>query len=221
MLESQKLTVLAERVQVYLERSHCGHDFYHAKRVAAITKDLIKYSPTPVNQLVILAAAFSHDLCRPFEKQTGKSHFGQEALAIIDRELELSNFDSGEREQILEVIRYHDIYDYNLIPQLSPELKIHQDADRLDAIGAIGIARTFAFGAANGLPLYIPGQSLEFSDAFVESPEHRTSTIAHFYEKLLKLKEQMHTERGRELATTRHKLMEDFLEQFFKEWELS
>ena len=221
MLESQKLNLLAERVRVYLERSHCGHDFYHAKRVAAIARDLIQFSATPVNQLVILAAAYSHDLCRPFEKETGKSHFGQEALTIIDRELELSNFNSSEREQILEVIRYHDIYDYSLIPKLSPELKIHQDADRLDAIGAIGIARTFAFGGANGLPLFIPGQSLEFPDTFVESPEHRTSTIAHFYEKLLKLKEQMHTERGRQIATNRHKLMEDFLEQFFKEWELN
>jgi uncharacterized protein len=101
----------------------------------------------------------------------------------------------------------------------SIELQVLQDADNLDALGAVGIARTFAFGGANDLAIYNPGENLHFDKDFIEDPSHRTSTIAHFYEKLLKLKENMNTKTGKKLARQRHKIMEDFLDQFFAEWE--
>jgi uncharacterized protein len=97
-------------------------------------------------------------------------------------------------------------------------LKIVQDADDLDAIGAIGIARTFAFGGANSTPIYIPGENLNFTKDFVDNPNCRTSTIAHFYDKLLKLKQNMNTKTGIRLAKKRNKVMENFLKQFFDEW---
>ncbi len=93
-----------------------------------------------------------------------------------------------------------------------------QDADNLDAIGAMGIGRAFAFGGAKGLDMYIPGENLDFSADYVEDPNEKKSTIAHFYEKLLKIAENMNTQTGKQLAAPRHAIMEVFLQQFFAEW---
>ncbi len=104
-------------------------------------------------------------------------------------------------------------------PPLSLEGKVVQDADRLDAMGAIGIARAFAYGGAKGRAIYDPA---------IQPTEHRTAeayltsgghTINHFYEKLLLLKDRMNTATGRAMAETRHAVMEDYLRQFYEEWE--
>ena len=105
------------------------------------------------------------------------------------------------------------------ISNKSIELQIIQDADNLDAIGAIGIARTFAFGGVHNVQMYFPGENLKFNNDFVENPQNlNTSTIAHFYEKLLKLKDNMNTKTAKQIAQKRHQFMEDFLQQFFEEW---
>lgn len=209
---------LAQEVQRFLEDESSGHDFYHAERV--FNNAMYIQKTEGGDPEVIGTTAIIHDICRPWEKKTGKSHFGDEALQIIKGILEKSSFDEQKIQQVLEVVRFHDVYDWtNKIQGKSIELQVVQDADNLDAIGAIGVARTFAFGGANGLPLYNPGEKLEFANDFVDDPSHRTSTIAHFYEKLLKLRENMNTKTGKELAEKRHKTMEDFLKQFFDEWE--
>lgn len=209
---------VAKIVKSQLERESSGHDFYHAERVFknALTIQAIEGG----DRHVIGVAALVHDLCRPWEKRTGnKSHFGEEALEIIKEAL----VQAGESEvvigKVLEIVMMHDVYDWSNPIEKSIELRVVQDADNLDAIGALGIGRTFAFGGAHGLNMYVPGESLNFDADFKEDPDHRTSTIAHFYEKLLKLKENMSTETGKRMAEVRHKRMETFLEDFFSEWE--
>lgn len=211
---------LKKYAKEFLGKESCGHDFLHCLRVAHLAETIAQNDFPTANQKVVVAAAIVHDLCRPWERQTGRSHFCDEALGIISEKLISAGFSTVEKAAILDLVRWHDVYDPKGIPSLSltVELKIHQDADRLDAIGAIGIARTFCFGGANNLPIYLPGERLVFDGYFVESPDHRTSTVAHFYEKLFKLRDQMHTPTGRKLANVRHQRMEQFMADFFEEW---
>ncbi|OGK22571.1 hypothetical protein A3H80_01305 [Candidatus Roizmanbacteria bacterium RIFCSPLOWO2_02_FULL_37_19] len=212
------LAKLAEVVKEYLKDESSGHDFHHSVRVLNNALHIQKFEGG--DEFIIGSVALVHDICRPWEKKTGKSHFGKEALKIIGTVLKNANISSTKTQTILSIVAVHDIYDWTeKITDKSIELQIIQDADNLDAIGAIGIARTFAFGGSHGLTMYYPGENLKFDNDFVENPDHRTTTIAHFYEKLLKLKDNMNTKKGKELAEKRHKLMEDFLQEFFNEWE--
>ena len=205
-------------VKEYLNEDTSGHDYYHAERV--FNSALNIHSKEGGDLLIIGCAALTHDICRPWEKKTGKSHFGSEALEIIRKVLNKVSLSDKNINSILEVIKYHDIYDWTeKNNNKSLELKIIQDADNLDAMGAIGIARTFVFGASHGLQIYTPGENLDFTNDFVDDPNHKTSTIAHFYEKLLKLKDNMNTNTGKKLAQGRHDVMENYLKNFFSEWE--
>jgi len=217
-MDSQFLTI-ADKVRQVLSDSSCGHDYYHAERVFKNALQ-IQAEEHAGDRYVIGVAALVHDVCRPWEKETGKLHFGEEALERIGVLLEEVAIDSAAIPLILEIVRFHDIYDWDESEEKSIELQIVQDADRLDAIGALGIARTFAFGGANGLVMYEPGENLNFEAAFVEDPSHRTTTVAHFYEKLLKLHTNMNTATGQALGAVRHERMEQFLKDFFAEWNV-
>ena len=215
---TKKFQSLAKEVKRFLKGESSGHDFYHAERVFNNARYIQKQEGG--DSIVVGAASLIHDICRPWEKKTGKLHFGKEALEIIKGVLQRSGIEDGKIQPILNVVELHDIYDWtNRIENKSTELQIVQDADNLDAIGAIGIGRTFAFGGAYGRQMYIPGENLTFTKDFVEDPDKRTSTIAHFHEKLLKLEKNMNTKTGIKLAKQRHKVIEDFLKQFFNEWE--
>ncbi len=208
---------IADKVKSVLESESCGHDYYHAERVFKNALH-IQAVENRGDRYVIGVAALAHDLCRPWEKKTGKSHFSEEALSIITEHLKVAAVPDASLPAIIEVIRYHDTYDWDTPMSKSIELQIVQDADNLDAIGALGIARTFAFGGANGLLMYEPGENLDFKAAFIDNPNHRTTTIAHFYEKLLKLYDYMNTATGKKLGLVRHERMEHFLKDFFAEW---
>lgn len=124
-----------------------------------------------------------------------------------------------QKEQILYAVKLHDIYDRDRPIEKTIELQVVQDADNLDAIGALGVGRTFAFGGAHGLTMYEPGEGLYYDKAFEEHVGKYTTTIGHFYEKLLKLAQFMNTQTGKQMAQGRHQYMEQFLEQFFAEWK--
>lgn len=215
-MKKSRFSILETKVKFFLTNESSGHDFSHAERVYKTACYLHQHEGGDLT--VIGAAALVHDLCRPWEKETGKSHFGPEALKIIKQVLLEAGIDQTKIPAILDVVAQHDIYDWSDKQQKSIELQIVQDADNLDAIGAMGIARTFEFGGAKGLEMYKPGENLVFSADYVEDPKIKTSTIAHFYEKLLKLAENMNTETGKKLAQQRHEFMKQFLKQFFAEW---
>ena len=100
------------------------------------------------------------------------------------------------------------------------EGKVVQDADKLDAIGAIGVARTFSYGGHFNVPMYVPEKKPVFHTSFAQYKKNSESTINHFYEKLLLLKDRMHTKNGKKIALKRHKFMELYLKEFFEEWKL-
>ncbi|MFT5849748.1 MAG: hypothetical protein ACI9H6_000564 [Patiriisocius sp.] len=207
---------VADKVKSVLEVESTGHDYYHAERVLNNALHIQEMEGVG-DRYIIGVSALIHDVCRPWEKETGKSHFGDEALERI-REMLTGIVEKEAIQDVLEVVRFHDIYDWDKPQEKSTELQIVQDADNLDALGALGIGRTFAFGGALGLNMYVPGENHDFDKEFVEDPNHRTSTIAHFYEKLLKLRENMNTSTGIELGNIRHARMTQFLDDFFEEW---
>ncbi len=214
---TQEFKEIADKVKEFLENESSGHDFYHAERVFNNAIYLQKQEEGDL--FIIGASALLHDICRPWEKKTGKSHFGEEALEIIKNILNKINIPEDKIQSILDVVKFHDIYDWTeKMNNKSIELQIIQDSDNLDAIGAIGIGRNFAYGGAHGLQMYYPGENLNFTKDFIENPNDQTSTIAHFYEKLLRLKDSMNTKTGKQIAQQRHQIMEDFLKQFFDEW---
>ena len=208
---------IADKVQSVLESESSGHDYYHAERVFNNAM-YIHENEQRGDRYTIGIAALVHDVCRPWEKETGKSHFGNEALERIGILLNEIAIETVIINSVLEIVRFHDIYDWDNPLEKSIELQIVQDADNLDAIGALGIARTFAFGGAHDLTMYVPGENLTFTKEFKEDVSHRTTTIAHFYEKLLKLHEHMNTPTGKVLGEARHQRMTSFLNDFFEEW---
>lgn len=118
-----------------------------------------------------------HDICRPREKKTGKSHFGEEALQIIRGVLDgVAELDEGQKDAIINVVSLHDIYDRDNPIEKNIELQIVQDADNLDAIGALGIGRTFTFGGAYSLPMHDPDLLYQYKELFEEIPGQHTPT---------------------------------------------
>jgi uncharacterized protein len=208
---------IANKVKEVLNTESSGHDYFHAERVFYNALHIQEVEQRG-DRYTIGVAALIHDVCRPWEKETGNSHFGPQALERI-REMLISTGETAENiTQVLEIVKWHDIYDWETPQNKSIELQIVQDADNLDAMGALGIGRTFAFGGAHGRNMYTPGENLSFDKDFVENIHYGTSTIAHFYEKLLKLKDNMNTPTGKELGQIRHMRMVQFLDDFFEEW---
>lgn len=207
------------QVKKFLEYDGGGHDYLHAERVFNVALHICGILWW--DELIVWSASLVHDICRPWEKQTGKSHFGPEALEIISGVLDaVAWYTPMQKEAILEIVKLHDMYDWNTSMAKTLELQIVQDADNLDAIGAIGIGRAFAFGWAHGSLMYIPDENLHYDSAYEERVrEERTTIIWHFYEKLLKLAMYMNTSVGKEIAQKRHEFMETYLEQFFAEWK--
>ena len=211
-------SVIKKIVSDYLEKDSTGHDIHHVERVFN-TALHIRKEENRGDKDVIGYAALLHDIMRPWEKKTGKSHFGAEALEIIKGIMLDANTPQALIAPVLDVIALHDVYDWTTKVEKSIELQIVQDADNLDAIGAIGIGRAFAFGGSIGRAMYVPDENLTFDQDFVEDPAIKTTTIAHFHEKLLKLKTNMNTPIGIKMAEARHLCMEEFLAEFFAEWK--
>lgn len=219
MLTQAVNRTLEETVAAYLNEDASGHDYHHALRVQRLATR-IQAEERRGDLTVIQTAALVHDICRPWEKKTGKSHFGPEALKIIRQVLLEAQIEPKLVAPVLEIVRDHDIYDWDGTQTKSIELQIVQDADNLDAMGAIGVGRTFLFGGVYHSPIYYPGEEADpVHTKFQEHPDRaKASIIGHFYEKLLHLAASMNTPTGKRMAQQRHRFMEQFLEQFLAEW---
>lgn len=201
-------------VKDQLKDAEAGHNWSHIERVWKLSKKIAEIEGG--NLKIVELSALLHDIADP------KFHNGDENLALeISRIfLETQAVSEEEIEAVLYIIKnisFKNRGDFQGEP--SKELQIVQDADRLDAIGAIGIARTFHFGGFKNNPIYDPEIKPNLAMTKEEYKKSEGTTINHFYEKLLLLKDLMNTETGRKIAEKRHQFMLQFLEQFYSETE--
>jgi uncharacterized protein len=199
-------------VKEHLGADATGHDWYHVDRVRRnalyICREEAKGDP-----FIIEMAALLHDI--PDEKLNETAEKGQEKLDTFLQSLNISFETKCKINGIINTISYKGGKGAELT---SIEAKIVQDADRLDAIGAIGIARAFAYGGKKAQPIFDPKMSIRENMSLEEYRNGKSSSIHHFYEKLLKLKELLNTETAKGLAESRQQFMELFLREFYKEW---
>ncbi|MGV8945903.1 MAG: HD domain-containing protein [Lutibacter sp.] len=201
-------------VKATLKNAEGGHDWFHILRVWNTAKLISKEENVDV--FVVELGALLHDIA------DSKFHGGDETIGPkIAREFLESQLVENSIIIHIENIISNISYKGGNFEQkfTSPELEAIQDADRLDAIGAVGIARTFNYGGFKNRPLYnpeIPPKRNQTKEAYKNS---EAPTINHFYEKLLLLKDRMNTKTGKRIAQERHRFMEVFLQQFYKEWE--
>lgn len=204
-----------EFVKEKLEGAEAGHDWFHIERVWKLSKKIAETEECDKD--VVELSALLHDIADP------KFHNGDETIAPkVSREfLEKQNVPNETIEKVLFVIENISFKNRSQAPTNPPiELKIVQDADRIDAIGAIGIARTFNFGGFKNNPMYDPEVQPDLNMSKEKYKKSNGTTINHFYEKLLLLKDLMNTEEGKRRAQERHDYMLNFLDQFYKEWNV-
>jgi uncharacterized protein len=200
-------------VKETLKGAEGGHDWFHIQRVFNNAKLIAEGEDA--NNLVIALGALLHDIA------DSKFHNGDETVGpkIAEEFLKSLNISSEVIQHVKKIIENISFKGGNVARKFSSkELDIVQDADRLDAIGAIGIARTFNYGGFKGRGLYDPEIEPNLNMTKEEYKASNAPTINHFYEKLLLLKDRMNTETGRKIAAERHKFMELYLDQFYNEW---
>jgi len=213
MSNSSLIENTIEFVKRELENAEGGHDWFHIERV--YKNSLLIAKSEDVDITVVALGALLHDIA------DSKFHGGDETVGprIANEWLSSQQTDTQTIEHVIQIINNISFKGGNQAQTFrSKELDVVQDADRLDAIGAIGIARTFNYGGFKDMKIYDPAIPPKLNMTKEEYKKSKAPTINHFYEKLLLLKGRMNTETGKRLAEKRHKYMEGFLEQFYSEW---
>jgi uncharacterized protein len=194
-----------------LFREDCsGHDFHHSIRVYNNATKIAEKEGG--NLLLIKLAALLHDV------DDRKLFPSSENLDNARKFLYQNNLDSNSINEICEIIKSVSYSSNGSSAPDSIEGRIVQDADRLDALGAIGIARTFAYGGHKGRPIYDPDEKPIENMTAEEYRNHTSNSLNHFYEKLLKLKDLINTESAGSMAEKRHAFLENYLDEFLCEW---
>ena len=203
---------LIKKITEIIKNDSSGHDLPHSLRVRNVAVHIARNEGG--NLEVLIAAAYLHDLFKGDPENSDKSkvvRFAEESLKEISYPL---NF----IPDVILCIKFHSWSDRHKFPDNLPlNVLIFQDADRLDAIGAGGVARTFAYGGSVGRPIGIP-RGGNIPDGFPDFLVTRNTTIDHFYEKLLLLKDHLNTKTAKEIAENRHKFMVVFLDYLAAEW---
>ncbi|BDH61461.1 phosphohydrolase [Lysinibacillus sp. PLM2] len=200
---------LKEKVENIYNQYDASHDFAHIERVIQNAEAILESEPT-ADRETVLVAVLLHDVSD--KKYTDNKNLENQLLDELPLTLE-------QQQQIREIIESVSFNGGNEKPAKTLEAKIVRDADRLDAIGAIGIARTFAYGGAKGRKLYDDAEEARMEMTEEEYRSKNTASVTHFYEKLLLLKDLMTTEKGKQMAEERHAFMLSFLQQLKKERE--
>lgn len=203
-------------VKETLKDAEGGHDWFHIQRV--FNNTLLIAKEEQVNVLVVSLAALLHDIADP------KFHDGDESIGprLSEQFLTSMAVDTKSIRHVITIIKnmsFKNSFENNDQKFTSKELQVVQDADRLDAIGAIGIARAFNYGGFKNRALYDPDIAPNLHMTKEEYKNSSAPTINHFYEKLLLLKDKMNTTTGRKIAENRHEYMLGYLEQFYGEWK--
>ncbi|KKQ41528.1 MAG: Metal dependent phosphohydrolase [Microgenomates group bacterium GW2011_GWC1_37_8] len=214
MNKSKVINETAEFVRNKLQGEGSGHDWWHVYRVWQTAKVIAKKEK--VDTFNVELAALLHDIA------DWKFYDGDESVGprIAGDWLEKQGLDEKSVKFIKEAIEDVSFKGAGVKKKVrSKEGGVVQDADRLDAIGAIGIGRTFAYGGFNHREMYNPDTKVLMAKNFEEYKAAGQTTINHFYEKLLLLKDLMNTKTAKKIAGRRHRFMEEFLDEFFKEWK--
>ena len=201
-------------VKEQLKNTEGGHDWFHIERV--YKNALLIAENEECNLEIVKLGALLHDIA------DSKFHNGDETIGpkVARTFLEKEKADEETIIHVLNIIENISFKGGNLDKKFSSkELNIVQDADRLDAIGAIGIARTFNYGGFKNRPIYNPNIAPKLNMSKEEYKNSEAPTLNHFYEKLLLLKDKMNTDSGKKIAQERHTFMEKFLSQFYAEWD--
>lgn len=204
-----------EFVKITLADAEGGHDWFHIERVWNNSK-LIAASEN-VNLLVVELGALLHDIADA-KFNDGDEHIGPKKARIFLESQQVDESVITHIENIIKYISFKSGLELGGVKFTSKELEVVQDADRLDAIGAIGIARAFNYGGFKNRTLYNPNIAPQLNIDKETYKNSQAPTINHFYEKLLLLKDKMNTETGKKLAQKRHEFMVRYLDQFFEEW---
>ncbi len=203
-----------EFVKNELRQAEAGHDWQHINRVWINAKQIAQFEQ--VNLLVVELAALLHDIA------DSKFHQGDETIGPKKARQFLESIQVEEDiiQHVILIIQHISFKGGNFNQEfISPEFMVVQDADRIDALGAIGIARAFHYGGFKNREIYNPAIQPKLTMNREEYKNDSGPTINHFYEKLLLLKDRMNTQAGKELAEQRHQFMQNFLDQFHDEME--
>ena len=208
--ESEIINRVSAFVREAMEKHDSGHGWFHIERVVRLALHICDHEGRG-DRFVVELGALMHDV-------------GDHKFALLDGPAEirslLGSLDVSQKvvEEVVNINENISFSKGKISHDMSDELKIVQDADRLDAMGAVGIARAFSYGGFKGNEIYDPREGLASPPLLGASASKGASTVSHFYEKLLLLKDLMNTARGREMANERHDFMVSYLDQFFREW---
>lgn len=198
--------------QSYNESS--GHDWWHIKRVYNLALKINEKESA--DKFTIEMIALLHDI---FDKKFSNGDIRENLIKLLDKMEILKEIDDKKLENILFSIENISFNGGFSKVEISKEGQIVQDSDRIDAIGAIGIARVFAYNGKKGNPIYDPDVGIIEIKSEEEYRNLKRHAINHFYEKLLKVKDTMNTDEGKNIAIKRTEYMEEYLNEFYDEWD--
>ncbi|HLV45401.1 MAG TPA: HD domain-containing protein [Flavobacterium sp.] len=200
-------------VKKELQGAEAGHDWFHIERVYKNALQILQHEQA--DEQVVILGALLHDIADS-KFHNGNEEIGPEKALAFMTSIQI---DEKVKNHVVKIIRNISFKGGNFTQSFSStELNIVQDADRLDALGAIGIARAFHFGGFHNRIIYDRAEKPKMNMTKEEYKKHVGTTINHFDEKLLQLKDRMNTSTGKKIATQRHQFMTQFLEQFYAEW---
>ena len=204
------------KIQSQFDGDSSGHDWHHIQRVLRVSRYIHQFEGGDLETIEL--AALLHDIS-DHKFNGGKLNEGGKVAHQILIELGANQSLADNVKYIVDNVSYKGAGTKHEMNSL--EGKIVQDADRLDAIGAIGVGRTFAYGGHKGQPMYEPERDPRLHDSFEDYANSQGNTINHFYEKLLLLTERLNTPTAKKLGKERHEFMEQFLKQFYHEWNFN
>ncbi|PST85119.1 phosphohydrolase [Pedobacter yulinensis] len=200
-------------VKAVLQHAEAGHDWFHIERVWKTALGINKAERA--DELVVSLAALLHDIADP-KFNGGDEEEGPRMAARFLEEIAVPPSAADHVVNIIRFMSFKNSFDKSAFSSL--EMQVVQDADRLDAIGAIGIARAFTYGGFKNRTIYDPAISPVAGHTKESYKQTTAPTINHFYEKLLLLKDLMNTATGKQFAAARHEFMQTYLDQFYREW---
>ncbi|MZH05116.1 MAG: HD domain-containing protein [Nitrospinae bacterium] len=213
-MTSSIISKTCEFVESKLAGEGSGHDWWHIFRVWTLARKIAVEEKAQLE--IVELGALLHDIA------DWKFHDGDDSIgpAMAREFLNSHNVDPDLSDSVVEIISTVSYKGAGVAtPMKTLEGKIVQDADRLDAIGALGIARTFAYGGYKNRLIYHPDEKPVLHESYEDYKKNEGHTINHFYEKLLLLKERMNTNTGKKIAEGRHQFMQSYLDQFYREWD--